>query len=88
MSLEHHAVLGFLQAIHYSARVAKVNSKCCRSLSRAVGTIRPVLEELDMAVADGEAKPNFGEWQGPPLGLRTAAKDKKTLAHQEIKGKN
>lgn len=61
MSLEHHAVLGFLQAIHHSARVAKVNSKCCRLLSRSVGKIRPVLEELDMAAADGAAEPKLGK---------------------------
>ncbi|GMH32573.1 hypothetical protein BSKO_00407 [Bryopsis sp. KO-2023] len=53
MSLELHAALGFLQAIHYSAKVARVNTACCRALSRAVGKIRPVLEEIDMAEADG-----------------------------------
>ena len=48
-SADLQACLGFLQAIHYSAKVANVNKEVCQSLSRVVGRIRPCLEEVDMA---------------------------------------
>jgi len=47
-SADLQACLGFLQAIHYSAKVANVNKEVCRSLSRVIGRIRPLLEEVDM----------------------------------------
>ncbi|CAD7702128.1 unnamed protein product [Ostreobium quekettii] len=47
MPLALQAALGFVQAIHYSARAASVNRECCCTLSRLVGRVRPLLEEVE-----------------------------------------
>ena len=48
-SVDLQACLGFLQAIHYSAKIANVNKDICQNLSCVVGRVRPCLEEVDMA---------------------------------------
>lgn len=60
------ACLGFLQAIHYSAKIANVNKEICQKFSRVVGRIRPLLEEVDMTDSGEQhkaslRKPSFQE---------------------------
>ena len=57
-SADLQACLGFLQAIHFSAKVANVNKEVCQSLSRVIGRIRPCLEEVDMAEPENGAQHN------------------------------
>lgn len=52
MPLALQAALGFLQAIHYSAKAASANRDSCCSLSRVVGRIRPLLEEIEFGAND------------------------------------
>jgi len=52
MPLALQAALGFVQAIHYSAKAATVNRECCCSLSRLIGKIRPLLEEVEFESKD------------------------------------
>lgn len=52
MPLALQAALGFVQAIHYSAKAATVNRECCCGLSRIIGKIRPLLEEVEFESRD------------------------------------
>eukprot|EP00803_Ostreobium_quekettii_P011725 evm.model.scf_26.16 EVM.evm.TU.scf_26.16 scf_26:134044-140940(-) len=52
MPLALQAALGFVQAIHYSAKAATVNRECCCGLSRLIGKIRPLLEEVEFESKD------------------------------------